>query len=500
MSIQPLEDFLKNWQKKAISISMKISVISKRKKIYPWVLGVITIGALGTAFVVKLSTSRSSSEKDLTKQTIIVKSTSWEMQIQASGVVQAEKKINLSPENSGKVAQLYVNEGDNVHQGQIIARMTSDRIEAQVAQYKALVLKAEADFDQKRSGNRPEEIGLFRARLARAEADLKQLEDTNQEEINQAEAQLKVTKARTELTKIQLDRNQKLVQDNVISRDKLDEARTNYKTTSLSQEEAQKKVQQLRNSKKQELVQRQAGLKEAQQGLTQVKNGPRPKEILQAEAEVKQAKAQLAFYQAQFNDTIIRAPFPGIITRRFAQEGDFVTPTTTASATEGATSTSIAELSSGLEIAAKIPEANISRINPGQLVDIKTDTYPEEIFQGKAKLIAPRAVQENNVTSFRVKVVLVTGQNKLKSGMNVQLAFHTKPIPNALVIPLSAVVTQPSGDTGVYVPTENGETRFQAIKISVASGDKVQVIEGLKSGDRILNAPPSEMTIEGVDS
>lgn len=499
MSIEPLEDFLKNWHKRAISIPMKISLLGKTKNIYPWVFGVITIGVFGTAIVVNLPI-RSSSQKELTNQTILVESTNWEMQIQASGMVQPVRKINLSPESSSKVAQLYVNEGDNVRKGQIIALMTSDRIEAQVNQYKALLLKAEADLDQKRSGNRPEEIGLFEARLARAEADLRQLENTNQEEINQAEVQSKVATARNELAKIQLNRNQKLVQDRIVSRDKLDELMTNYKTTSLSQEEAQKKVQQLKNSKKQELAQRQAGLREAQQGLTQVKNGFRPKEILQAEAEVKQAKAQLAFYQAQLNDTIIRAPFAGIITRSFAQEGDFVTPTTTASSTEGATSTSIAELSSGLEIIAKIPEANISRIQIEQSVDIKTDTYPEEIFKGKAKLIAPRAVQENNITSFRVKIVLVNGENKLKSGMNVQLAFQTKPIPNALVIPLSAIVTQTNGQVGVYVRDENGQTRFQPIKISAASGDKVQVREGLKTGDRILNAPPSELTIEGVDN
>lgn len=225
----------------------------------------------------------------------------------------------------------------------------------------------------------------------------------------------------------------------------------------------------------------------------------RPEEIAQAEAEVAQSKAQVAFYQSQLNNTIIRAPFSGVITRRFAQEGDFVTPTTSASSSEGATSASIAELSSGLEIEAKIPEATISKIKSGQTANIQADTYPEETFKGKVSLIAPRAVQENNITSFRVKVALTTGQQKLKSGMNVKLTFLSEPIKNALVVPLAAVVTQPNGQTGVYVARQN-QVRFQPIKVSATSSNQVQVLAGLQKSDRIFITPPSTEKIQGVDT
>jgi HlyD family secretion protein len=99
-----------------------------------------------------------------------------------------------------------------------------------------------------------------------------------------------------------------------------------------------------------------------------------------------------------------------------------------------------------------------------------------------------------------VKAALSTGQAKLKSGMNVRLTFLSEPIQNALVIPLAAVVTQPNGQTGVYVADGQNQARFQAIKVSATSGDQVQVLAGLKKGDRVFISPPSTEKIEGVDT
>ncbi|WP_414576195.1 efflux RND transporter periplasmic adaptor subunit [Anabaena sp. CCY 9402-a] len=434
------------------------------KKQNPWIFGVLVLGVLGTTTTVYLKTQKTAFKQDITSQTIMVQTKDWVVQIQANGVVQAIQKINLSPEESGRIAQLYVTEGDRVQKGHIIARMSGERIQAQVNQYQAFLSKAQADLELKRSGTRAEEIAELKARVATAQASV-------------AAAQARLNHATEELK-----RNQMLVQEGAISRNAFGE------------------VMAKQGEAKANLEAELARLKEQQQSLNKAKNGLRPQEIAQAEAEVAQAKAQLAFYQSQLNNTVIRAPFTGIITRRFAQEGDFVTPTTSASSSEGATSASIAELSSGLEIEAKIPEATISKINLGQTVDIQADTYPNETFQGRVSLIAPRAVQENNVTSFRVKVALSTGQTKLKSGMNVKLTFLGEPIKNAVVIPLAAVVTQPNGQTSVYVADEQNQAKFQVIKVSATSGDQVQILTGLKKSDRVFISPPSTEKIDGIDT
>jgi HlyD family secretion protein len=243
-----------------------------------------------------------------------------------------------------------------------------------------------------------------------------------------------------------------------------------------------------------------AQLAEQQQNLAETKQGSRIEEIAQAEAELAEAKAELASVQIQLNKTTVRAPFAGIITRRYAEVGDYVDSTTAASDTEGATSTSIAELASGLEIEAKIPEASIAQIKLGQTVNIQVDAYSNETFKGKVRLIAPRAVKDNNVTSFRVKVALITGLEKLQSGMNTRLTFVGKPITNAITIPLATVVTQANGKTGVYVADAENKAKLKVIKLGTTSGDRVEILAGLTKGDRVLTSPPANVTIEGVDT
>jgi HlyD family secretion protein len=438
-------------------------LFKKKHLLIPWLSGLILVSIGAIATVNYLDKSDRASES-IASQTIPVKSQDLTVQIQANGTVQAIRTNNLSPDEPGRIAELNIEEGDRVTEGQVMARMESDRVQAQVSQYQALVKKAEANLARIKAGNRPEVIAAAQARVVTAEANVA------------------VAQAKLQRTQEEKQRNQLLVNEGAISVNAFEEF--------VSQEsEAQASL-------KAELAQ----LAEQQQNLAETKQGSRSEEIAQAEAEVAEAKAQLASIQIQLNKTTVRAPFAGIITRRYAETGDYVDSTTAASETEGATSTSIAELASGLEIEAKIPEASIAQIKLGQIVNIQVDAYSNETFQGKVRLIAPRAVKDNNVTSFRVKVALITGQAKLQSGMNTRLTFVGEPITNAITIPLAAVVTQANGKTGVYVADAEDKAKFKVIKLGTASGDRIQVMTGLTQGDRVFISPPPNVTIEGVDT
>ncbi|MGL4880117.1 MAG: efflux RND transporter periplasmic adaptor subunit, partial [Waterburya sp.] len=354
--------------------------------------------------------------------------------------------------------------GDRVSEGQVIALMESDRIQAQVNQYQAALQKAEANLAQVKAGNRPEVIAATEARVQTAQANVA------------------VAQAKLQRTQSEKQRNQLLVDQGAISLNAFEE---------FASQEAEAQAS---------LEAQLAQLAEQQQNLAETKQGSRIEEIAQAEAEVVEAQAQLDSVQIQLNKTTVRAPFAGIITRRYAETGDYVDSTTAASDTEGATSTSIAELASGLEIEAKIPEASIAQIKLGQTVNIQVDAYSNETFKGKVRLIAPRAVKDNNVTSFRVKVALTTGQSKLQSGMNTRLTFISQPIVNAIAIPIAAVVTQADGKTGVYVADAQNQAKFKVVKLGTTSGDRVEILAGLTKGDHIFTSPPSNVTIEGVDT
>ncbi|MEH1906654.1 MAG: efflux RND transporter periplasmic adaptor subunit [Nostoc sp.] len=441
---------------------MQLSIIRRIKKTTPWLIGLVASGLLGIATTVTIALRDASPKSDITQQTVAVVSKGLIVRIKANGVVQAVRKINLSPKAEGRIVQLSIEEGKLVQQGELVAHMDSQRLQAQINQYKSTLAKAQAELAQKQTGNRPEDIAEAKARVATAEASI-------------AEAQAKFNHAREELK-----RYQSLVEQGAVSRNQFGEY--------LSKEgEARATLQAA-----------QTRLQEQKEGLTKLRNGTRPEEIAQAQASVAEARGQLQYYEIQLQDTQIQAPFSGTITRLFVQEGDFVTPTTSASSGDGATSASIAELSSGLEIEAKVPEASIAQIKVGQRVEIKVDAYPDDVFTGPVRLIAPRAVKENNITSFRVKVAVQTGQEKLKFGMNVQLAFLAQEIRQALVVPLATIITRPNGQTGVLLPNEDNQAQFRSVTVGATVGDQIQIIQGVSEGEQVFISPPEDQEKEGI--
>jgi HlyD family secretion protein len=213
---------------------------------------------------------------------------------------------------------------------------------------------------------------------------------------------------------------------------------------------------------------------------------------------IEEARYAIQQSEAELRNTRVYAPFSGIITRLYAQAGQFVTPTTAASEGAGATSTSIAELSSGLEVVAKLPEASLTEIVTGQKAEVSTDAFPNEVFAGTVRMVSPRAVTENEVNSFPVTVGIETGFGKLKPAMRVQVRFLANPIRDALVIPLAALTSGENNRKGVIFSTSGGALKFVPVTPGRISGDYVQVVEGLEQGDRVLiSAPPAGVDIPG---
>ncbi|MGD1921194.1 MAG: efflux RND transporter periplasmic adaptor subunit, partial [Pleurocapsa sp.] len=223
--------------------------------------------------------------------------------------------------------------------------------------------------------------------------------------------------------------------------------------------------------------------------------GSRQEDIEQYNARVSTAQAKVALALTRLEDTVIRAPFDGVVSHRYAVVGAIVTPDVAASATSSATSSSILSIASKLEVNVKVSEASIANIKPQQTVEIVADAYPNRSFRGTVKQIAPEAVVENNVTSFEVKVKLTTGQTKLRSGMNVDAMFIGKTIDNALTIPTVAITTN-QGKIGVTIAAESGEGKFQPVEIGFSQDGRTQIVRGLEQGDRVfVDFPPGQVPI-----
>ncbi len=426
---------------------MKFSLSGTNSKPSSRIVGLVLAGLIGVGGVVTYSfVSNRPHQRNSKAQTVPVKVQDLHVSISTSGTVVPVQEVNLSPKAAGQLAKLYVDQGDRVEQGQVIAQMDDRNIQAQLRQQQANLALEEATLAEAVAGSRREEIA-------------------------QVQAQVRAAQAQANLTQSRNVRYQQLFQQGAISRDQLQEVLTNERNT-------------------------QATLQQAQQKLLELSNGNRPEEIAQDQARVAQAKAQLQVVQVQKEDTLIRAPFTGIVTQKYANVGAFVTPTTSASATNSATSTSVVAIASQLEALAKVPETDIAQIKPNRRVWIVADAFPGKKFQGQVRLIAPEAVVEQNVTSFQVRVALNTGQSQLRSGMNVDLTFLGDNLKDALVVPTVAIVNQ-KGQIGVFIPDAQQRPQFHPVTIGFTMDEQAQVIQGLRPGDQVFVYLPKVPNSDG---
>ncbi len=243
-----------------------------------------------------------------------------------------------------------------------------------------------------------------------------------------------------------------------------------------------------------EIAQARAQVEQFQQALKLAQAGTRAEEIAQARAQVESARGALQTIQTQINDATIKAPFDGVVTKKYADPGSFVTPTTAGSSSEGAASNSILTLASINQVVAYLDEAKISRVQVGQSVKITADAFGDRTFSGTVSQIAAQATTTQNVTSFEVRVSLEpAAQQLLRSGMSVEAQFQVGQLDNAILAPSAAIVRQQNGATGVYVMGDDNKPAFKPIQIGITVGDRTEVKSGLTGTEQVLISFPPGM-------
>lgn len=455
---------------------MQIPLFGKvGKKPAAWLIGLLAAGVITVPAITYGVLKRGTPKQDLTELTVPVKSETVTVRITASGTIAPVQTVNLSPKTSGRIAELFVEQGDRVQARQAIARMESSELQAQRAQAVANLQEAQQRLAQLQAGTRVEEVRQAESEVARARG-----------EIDRVRGQVADAQSLLEFSRSQTRRQQELAGQGAISTNSLEEflrREQNAKQT-LNQAQAQ-------------LSQSQAQYNQTVQQLEQRRNGSTREEIGQAEARVASAVAQVTQVDTNIADTVIRAPFAGLITQRYASIGAFVTPTTSASSTTSATSTSIVALASDLEVLAKVPEVDIGQIKPGQEVEVKVDAFPEQTFKGRVRLISPEAVVERDVTAFQVRIQLLTGREKLKSGMNADLSFLGNQLKAAMLVPTVAIVTK-KGQTGVLVPDSKNQPQFKPVTIGTNLNNQTQIMDGVKTGDQVFVQLPDGKKLDEI--
>ena len=414
-----------------------------------------------------------------------------------------------------------------------------------IAAAKAVLAEQQASLEKLLNGNRTQDIAVAQAQLAEQQANLQKLLKGNRpEDIAQAIAKLRDAEYAKNQAEEDFQRNQELYNAGALalqvannSRTARDRAQTQVRQAEQAvallkagtrREEiaaARAAVEQKRQAltlprsgarpediaagraaveqkrqalalarsgaRPEDIAAARAAVEQKQQALALLEAGSRPEEIAQARAQVLAARGSLQSVQALIGDTVLRAPFTGTVTRKYADPGAFVTPTTAGSAVSSATSSSILSLASKNQLVANVAETNISQIKIGQAASIQADAFAGKTFTAKITQISPQSIVQQNVTSFEVKAAIINDDKQiLRSGMNVNVEFKAGELKNVLVVPTAAIVRQ-QRVTGVYVPgSEDGKPAFMPIKTGITVDDKTEVRSGLKGNEKVLMSFP----------
>jgi len=460
------------------------STINQKSKRYR----VIATGLIATCVALIGLTSYSlvtgsSKEIDLSDLTVEVEKEDLNIEIAASGRIEPIKSVNVSPKDPARLVKLLVEQGDRVTTGQTLAIMENRELANQISRSQAELKQSRAGFTEGKAKVNAE-IAQAQARLRQAEARLNQVQNRIPKDIEQTQSQLNAAKSRFKLVQERLKRNEYLLKQGAITQDAFDEISNDYQNAQSTINELRQRLEQFQTTGGSEVEQIKAEIEEASLNLRQ-RQTTAPDEIAALEANLEQTEVSVQQSEIQYNDSIVKAPFDGIVTQRYAVEGSFVAPSTSGSSTASASANSILALAQGLEVIAKVAELDIGQLQPGQKVTIVADAYPEKEFKGEIKRIAPEAIVEENVTSFEVRVKLLTGQDTLRSKMNVDVTFIGEQLTDSLVVPTVAIFTQ-DGEQGVMIPDANNKPEFTPVKVGLYLGNKTQIVEGVEADQKVF--------------
>ena len=205
------------------------------------------------------------------------------------------------------------------------------------------------------------------------------------------------------------------------------------------------------------------------------------------EAAIVSAQANAQAAQVAVDQTVIRAPFDGVVIEKHANVGDNITPFSSASDSKGAVVT-IADMKT-LEVEADVAESNIARIAVDQPCEIQLDALPDARFAGRVSRIVPTV--DRSKATVLVKVRFVERDSRVLPDMSAKVAFLSKPVPPeekkaVVAVQPSAVVTR-DGRKVVYVVDHDA-----AREVPVTTGERIGdllAVQGVKPGDVLVLAP-----------
>lgn len=302
------------------------------------------------------------------------------------GSLRPQERVEVTPKVTGRIVEVAVDLGDSVSTGQLLARMEDDEIQQQVQQ-------AEAGLE-----------------VTRATIEQRRLELANLDAI--------------------LERSRGLHDQGLISGEDLEAAQN-----------------------RRDVAQSQLDLARAQ--------------LVQAEASFRELRIRLDQMQ-------IRAPISGVVGRRYVDTGAQVSSTTPV--------VTLIKLDT-VKLVANVPERDLMHVEPGSTGTVRADAIQGETFTGTVARISPLLDPETRTA--QVEIVVPNPEHRLKAEMFARVELDLASRRDALRVPREALVIR-GQQQGVYVIDDDSRVRFRPVALGITQDDWIEVEEGLTPGERVV--------------
>ena len=342
----------------------------------------------------------------------------------ATGKVEPITKVEIKSKANGIIERLHVDVDQIVQAGQVLAELDKENLTARAREARANLEAAQAA--------REAAVAQFRKNEIEAESP------------------------EVEFARRNFNRAEQLFEQKLVAQNQLDDARS-----ALEQAENRKRAAQ-----SQLLVSRAR--------------------VAEAEANVSQARANVARAEEELANATIKAPIRATVLTRDVELGSPVSSILNL----GANATLVMTLGDieRVFVRGKVDEADIGRVRLGQSAKIATETFRDKVFNGRVTQISPIGVEKDNVTTFEVEVSIDNPGQELKANMTANAEIILEEFADSLLLPEAAVTYDDKRNAFVEIadPGAKNGRRKVALKLGVGNGTKVQVLSGVKAGDRVV--------------
>jgi len=415
------------------------------------IIGIVLLIVLGTVITMVLNSNKETGTRVFTSE---AKERTIQEIVSASGKIFPQTEVKISSDVSGEVVELYVEEGDSVKSGQLLAKIDADAYQSQVARAAANVNSSKAQLANARA-----QINSLEAQKTQIEAQL-----ANAQEIN--------------------NRNKALAADGVVSQADLEASSATLRGL-------------------------EANIKAAESNILGAQESARA-----AQYGVESSEATLSEFRTSLRRTTIYAPMSGVVSLLNVEQGERVVGTIQMAGTE---LMRIANLNA-MEVRVEVSENDVPSVQIGQTAEVEVDAYLNRKFKGSVTQIANSSttagladniLNSDQVTNFEVRISidpasyadLVKGGNlyPFRPGMSAGVDVLTSNSDGVISIPIEAVTTREKETDDDVVGIEELEevvfvVRADTIdKVVVTTGlqdaSVIEVKSGLEAGDAVVAGP-----------